>query len=248
MIKITLDDLKNIDFEIKKIELGESDCNEIDYRVDEDRYVPEYQRWCNGSATYIADLRGQKLTIFFDWIANASSLNYKESFDFDVNYETPDYRSNFIITDEDGDELKYSVEEIEKEAHTFEDFRNLAQSELPTVGGAEMIDEESVEGQEFVVERDDDTDLKFRGYELATATSRDSLKDRGRWLDLVLYQTVGGKYVCSKTEITRWQGERDRHYVLVCSEDAEVKEFFGQGWLSKELYANAGIKNIEVID
>lgn len=90
--------------------------------------------------------------------------------------------------------------------------------------------------------------MKFKGVYLAFATSKDPYNDRGRWFELELWKTVGGKFVCKKEDVTRWQGERNRHNVQVCDNIDCVKAFFGQGWVSKELYAKAGIDNVELLD
>ncbi len=65
---------------------------------------------------------------------------------------------------------------------------------------------------------------------------------------LRLYRTQGGKYICEQVGRTQWQGEHDRHSGAVCETEAEVQEFFGHGWLAKELYDRAGIQAVEVIE
>jgi len=54
---------------------------------------------------------------------------------------------------------------------------------------------------------------------------------------LALYRTQGGKYICSQIGRTQWQREHDRHSGAVCETAECVCEFFGNGWLAKELYA-----------
>lgn len=76
----------------------------------------------------------------------------------------------------------------------------------------------------------------------------DVYQDGGRWFELTLYQTVGGKYICQKEDVACWQGERNRYSAEVVETLGEVKEFFGNGWVSKELYAEAGIENVIEVD
>jgi len=70
----------------------------------------------------------------------------------------------------------------------------------------------------------------------------------GRWSELRLYRTRGGKYICEQIGRTQWQGEHDRHSGAVCETEVEVQEFFGHGWLAKELYDDAGIAAVEIIE
>jgi hypothetical protein len=67
--------------------------------------------------------------------------------------------------------------------------------------------------------------------------------ETGRWTEMTLYKTKRGKFVCHQIERTRWIGERDRFSGKVCETSEDVKEFFGQRWLAKELYEKAGISN-----
>ena len=101
---------------------------------------------------------------------------------------------------------------------------------------------------------DGDKDLSFTG-ELIAANSSSAETARGdfsgsvgRWAELRLYRTKGGKYVCEQVGRTQWQGEHDRHSGAVCETESEVQKFFGHGWLAKELYEEAGIEAVEVIE
>lgn len=107
--------------------------------------------------------------------------------------------------------------------------------------------------KEIIVKRDDGLDLKFRGELLAIAASSSERQDSNysgnvaRWIELYLYKTEAGKYVCQRIGRTRMQGERDIFTATVCATEQEVIEFFGTGWLSKELYKEAKITAVEVI-
>jgi len=90
--------------------------------------------------------------------------------------------------------------------------------------------------------------LRFKGQILAEATSKDPYNDGGRWQDLTLCKTVGGKYICSKVDVTRWIGERTRSKAEVCTGVSDVIKFFGMSSLAKELYEEAEINNAEIVD
>jgi hypothetical protein len=100
----------------------------------------------------------------------------------------------------------------------------------------------------FTLEIDNAPSVRFTGELVASAASSDNQAigsgysgQTGRWTELALYKTKGGKIICHQVGRTRWQGDRDRFSAKVCETLAEVKEFFGHRWLAKELYAEASI-------
>ena len=100
----------------------------------------------------------------------------------------------------------------------------------------------------FTLEMDNAPGARFTGELLARAASSDNQAmgshysgQTGRWTELALYKTKGGRYVCHQVDRSRWKGERDRFSGKVCDTLEEVKDFFGHLWLAKELYADAGI-------
>lgn len=106
----------------------------------------------------------------------------------------------------------------------------------------------------YRVERDGDKDLSFTGELIAESSSSpetarsDYSGATGRWSELRLYRTKGGKFVCEQIGRTQWQGEHDRYSGAVCDDEAGVQEFFGHGWLAKELYEEAEIEAVEIIE
>lgn len=72
--------------------------------------------------------------------------------------------------------------------------------------------------------------------------------ETGRWSELYLYRTKGGKYVCHQIGRTQWQGERDRYSGAVCETVEAVQDFFGHRWLAMDLYEKAGIDAVQEID
>lgn len=109
---------------------------------------------------------------------------------------------------------------------------------------------EDMEYEEFVVQNDNEPDIAFTGQELACArsTGEHSFSNysgsTGRWTELALYRTAKGKYICSEIGRTQWQGEHDRYRAHVCDTEQEVIDFFGHGWLAKDLYAEANISAV----
>jgi hypothetical protein len=67
--------------------------------------------------------------------------------------------------------------------------------------------------EQFTIHRDAEPDLSFTGELVAEAsTSPDQAmpnysEQTGRWTELALYRTQGGKFICSRIERTQWQGE-----------------------------------------
>lgn len=101
--------------------------------------------------------------------------------------------------------------------------------------------------QQYTIKNDGARNIKFTGEVLGhAASSPDTAHPKysrsvGRWTELTLYRTKGGKFVCEEVGHTQWQEEHDRHRAAVCDDQECVIEFFGTGWLAKELYEDAEI-------
>ena len=89
---------------------------------------------------------------------------------------------------------------------------------------------------------DDAPNIRFAGTLIASASSRDDSGSPGRWAEYRLYKTRDGRYACSAVSKTCWDDERDWSRAAFCATEAEVKAFFGAGWLARELYDDAGIE------
>lgn len=103
---------------------------------------------------------------------------------------------------------------------------------------------QSTSPRPFRLKRDDAPDIRFTGEKIAGVSSDES---SGRWTELNLYRTTTGTYICERIGRTVWDGEHDRHDVEASSTELGVQEFFGSGWLSKDLYEAAGIDHVEDI-
>jgi len=114
---------------------------------------------------------------------------------------------------------------------------------------------DTIEAEDYRLAVDGGLDIAFSGEQIAYVVSQCRNREganfsgsAGRWTELTLYKTVGGKFVCEKVEYTSWQGERNRHSGAVCQSEAEVIAFCGTGWLAKQLYDEAGIDAVLRVD
>jgi len=235
--KVSLEELGK--FKINKIEEIDSD-----FGLDA---ISEglYERWIRYRVQEVDNEKG--LFFSFDVVAESKSHSYKKSFDFsvDIAYE-PYFECNFIVVDEDGDELNFGLVEIIDSAKEVEDWEHKIMGLLPEPEEAEILEEEGEgEMKKFILERDGGPDLMFFGDRVAQVVSNETA---GRWLELNLFKSRGGKFICQKIKKTQWEGEYDFFDVKVCKTETEVKEYFGQGRLSKELYNEAKIENIEFVE
>lgn len=194
------------------------------------------------------------------WAAKTATLNgvtitYTEGFNFD-EYDTDSLVAStegqdevwkvegVVVVDEDGDEI---------DAHDLADYLDGRFSAIDYSGIVSAktndVDVDEDGGVETItLQIDNAPDIRFTGELIGSAASSDSQAmgssysgQAGRWTELGLYKTAGGKYICHQIGRTRWDGERDRFSGKVCESLDEVKAFFGHRWLAKELYADAGI-------
>lgn len=103
--------------------------------------------------------------------------------------------------------------------------------------------------EEYTVTADKKPDLKFRGELIAkcetspNCTFSNYSNDTGRWQILALYKTETNKFVCNRINCSSWVGEKDFSAAEVCETLEDVKKFFGQSFLAKELYEKSSIDN-----
>ena len=148
------------------------------------------------------------------------------------------------VVDEYGDEL----EAHELGYYLGADYSSIDYSVMEIEQVTDIDVDEDSNMETFTLEIDNAPSVRFTGELVASAASSDDQAigssysgQTGRWTELALYKTKGGKFICHQVGRTRWQGERDRFSGKVCETLAEVKEFFGHRWLAKELYAEASI-------
>lgn len=97
----------------------------------------------------------------------------------------------------------------------------------------------------FTLIIDNEPNLRFNGECIANV---ESSEQSGRWTELALYRTKGGKFVCHQIGYTQWVGERNRFSGHACETLEDVKAFFGHRWLAKELYESAGIPDFVEVE
>jgi len=107
----------------------------------------------------------------------------------------------------------------------------------------------------FKLTNDGARDVRFRGEKLTSVSSHSHFGSRqNRWTELSLYRTVGGKLVLWIIGRTCWQGESDRHNVVICDDEAAVVAALeydnegGLGDLAKELLSDVGIDAAQVVE
>lgn len=104
------------------------------------------------------------------------------------------------------------------------------------------------DSSEFVIPRDGDRDLKFRGWEIAGV--REDTDDR--WSAYRIFLTIGHNIVMSKEYNNENCGERNFRDCIIAEGrykvETEITTYFGYYALSKKLYAVAEIDATEVIE
>ena len=102
---------------------------------------------------------------------------------------------------------------------------------------------------DFCLPVDDAPDLVFSGELIARVTSSpvpradNFSRHAGRWIELALYRTDAGTYVCHETRRSVRAGERARcDRAETVGTGGAVVAFFKQTALAKRLYAEAGIE------
>lgn len=200
------------------------------------------------------------------WASQTSILDdikitYTETFGYD-EYE-PDSLSygseglddawsieGVTVIDDDGDEMS----DDDLADYLSNDFSVIDYSGLDIEQVVDVDVDRAGDMDIYTLKVDNAPRIRFSGELIASASSSDNRAMgssysgvTGRWTELELYKTKGGKFVCHTIERTRWQGERDRCSGKVCDTIDDVIEFFGQDWLAQELYDEAKIDNaIEV--
>lgn len=213
-----------------------------------------FESWVAGYCTAKCD----DIQIVFSWIATGGQDTYQDAHDFGIEIE-PD--SEFVVTgimlvDEDGDAIDgWQLSHIFREKFQGEEWELFVGHLLPIIETNDIDTDEASDMETVTLEIDNEPSIRFTGERIGAASSSDNQAmgssysgQVGRWTELELYKTKGGKYICHQVGYTRWQGERHRYSGKVCETLEEVKAFFGNRWLAKELYDNAGIDSVIEVD
>lgn len=196
---------------------------------------------------------------------NSIKITYQEGFNYD-QFEPDSLTSStegmndvwFVegvkVIDDDGDELN---------AHDLadylpDDFNTIDYSAFNTLTinyAADIDVDESADMETRTLKINNAPDIRFTGELIGSAASSDNKAlvssysgQTGRWTELYLYKTKGGKYICHQIGRTSWVEEKDRFSGSVCETLEEVRAFFGHRWLAKELYDEAGIEDVTDVE
>lgn len=170
---------------------------------------------------------------------------YKEGFNYN------EFDADSLSTGTEGQDEVWSIEGVlvlnedweEMGAHELADYLNADFSSIDyrvlDIDQVVEIDTEGGIGAETIkLDIDNEPSVRFPGEVIAKTASSEKT---GRWTELFLYKTVGGKFICHQVSRTLWTGEREKFRGKVCSTLDEVREYFGYRWLAKELYDEAKI-------
>jgi hypothetical protein len=255
MKKITVNEFKQI------IENGkwafEQECETTSDFESRDEWYDEYSdsfvmseiRHFAGYGTKTASFEDLKITYneVFQYDENQPDSFTSDTSDLDVVWEF----EGFSLVDIDGDDLDLN------------EFTSLIPSEFSCIDYSEIeskiqqtIDfDKDADMEKITISGDNAPDIRFVGEKIGSASSTDNNANQssysgstGRWTELALYQSIGGKYICEQIGRTRWTNERDRFSYKICDSIEEVLEFFGHKWLAKELYSDAGIEDVVDIE
>ena len=159
------------------------------------------------------------------------------------------------ITDDDGEDLDERDQAAEiDEALRGKGFKAFDfDALLPPVITTDIDTKDLEEAVELIVLINNDApDIRFQGELIAEASSDSNVSwssgTGGRWTELKLYRTAGGRYVAQSIGRTKRQGEHTRYSAKVCETAADVIAFFGHGWLAKELYDDADIEDVQHVE
>lgn len=207
----------------------------------------------------------------FGWVTATLGdikISYSEAADWDEahpeDYETTSdhgaetwYFEGLTVVDEDGDELSNGDVAALLDEHAPGKFESVDWPGILPEKEFHDADEDAdmnTDEKTIVVERAGDRDIRFVGEligEVSSSANNASSNysgSTGRWSELRLYRSRGGKLICEQIGKTQWIGEHDRCSGAVCDTEAEVIAFFGLGWLAKELYDEAGIDYAEAVE
>ncbi len=212
------------------------------------------------SSTYRAVLEnGDNLEFSFNSEGGVEG-DYSALFDIDLNIaEAPEFSLKlnnvdvFCLLDSDDDEIDDESELGELYNALVDENAGISVTDasdvLPKMPAPELIEDgDASDNEMFIIERFNAPDIKFFGEELASVNTQTIFEDRARWTELNLYKTSGGKFVGEEIGRSKFIGEKTLSEVSVCESLDEVIAFFGHGPLASDLYKQANIEDIEIID
>lgn len=162
--------------------------------------------------------------------------------------------SGVIVLDEDGDEMSINDLMFMFPAEFSDIDYDGLKAGIEQTTDIDTDTEEDSAMETITLPSDNAPSIRFKGERIArTSSSPDTANSyysgtTGRFTILELYRTASGKYVCHSVGVTQWQGEHDRYKTAVCETVEGVINFFGHGWLAKDLYSDVGIEDVTDIE
>ena len=243
-------DETNREFQKEQYPIGTDDEGEI-------KYADHFYSFVTGEAT----AKHGELEIKFLWTAKGGDKTYSDAFDFTIDIDGisgGNFETNFMFIDEEGEEIEgWRLEAVLTEKLDGYEWVALVQDLLPTPEIEEMDINEDSDMETFTVMIDNAPNLRFTGELVACIPRPDEFLPRysnrynnhnSSWTELDLFKTTGGKFVCRERVYKCYMGVRDRYRGKVCETLEEVIEFFGHGWLAKELYTRASIDDVVEVE
>lgn len=90
--------------------------------------------------------------------------------------------------------------------------------------------------EEYTIRRTGDTPLRFEGEEVVRESTKYVRgRERNRWHEIAIYETVGGQWIVEISYRTQWQGETDH---------AEAEVLDGPGQVSRWLQAYSATAHV----
>ncbi|MED6317692.1 MAG: hypothetical protein VYA60_10725 [Pseudomonadota bacterium] len=155
---------------------------------------------------------------------------------------------NIIVTNEDGE--KISANELIK-------YLPSSFTEMGDCGKEYLVGDESEDSEFYSEDEYDITGFAQKRF-VSTyswdieATVKEMAVVRSEWgegglgahqmLTIGLYQGYSGRFICSRSLISRISGKASIHEAVVANNEAEVRAFFGAKALASELYWKVGLK------
>ena len=99
---------------------------------------------------------------------------------------------------------------------------------------------------EYIVRRDGNKDLKFKGEVLADVSNQwVAGQNQTRWKEVSIYKTESGKYVVSVIHRTCWEGEADSFQAHVCETAEDVYRCLAVDDMGEELLSTLAKEALE---
>lgn len=222
-----------------------------------DSHGNDMRCWITGSAK-VVNIDG--FTIQFNWWGVGGKKPNYDVFDYEVylNIDNPSFELiNAILVDNNGRILEiYKQHEAFKECLRGVNWQEEVIDLLPLciVEKVDGATEQAEDPDNFLfVRRNNDRSLCFEGDRLAHATSskvqtanmssNGSRGPRGRWTEINLYRSNGGKYVCERIDYIRDLKLLESSCGAVCDTFEQAFEFFSRHELAEKPYEAVDIED-----